>query len=169
MTEETKNTDVSGQDGEKAVQEQKVVDFGAAVSHSDQGNIFTLTIIGQIEGHQALPETQKTTKYEHIMPLLANLEQMGLNQILITDPLSILYLTGRLIKPLERFYALYLNRSGNHKIFINLLETVPEDLGVEKVRFSDTDPYLDLAAAAGGDAALHMQIFHVGLGGEIAE
>jgi len=87
-------------------------------------------------------------KQNRVDAVLANLEQMGLNQILITDPLSILYLTGRLIKPLERFYALYLNRSGNHKIFINLLETVPEDLGVEKVRFSDTDPYLDLAAAA---------------------
>ena len=30
-----------------------------------------LTIIGQIEGHQVLPETVKTTKYEHVMPLLA--------------------------------------------------------------------------------------------------
>ena len=87
-------------------------------------------------------------KENRVQAVLANLAEMGLNQILITDPLSILYLTGRLIKPLERFYALYLNRSGNHKIFINLLETVPEDLGVEKVRFSDTDPYLDMAAAA---------------------
>lgn len=87
-------------------------------------------------------------KLNRVNAVLDNLEQMGLSQILITDPLSILYLTGRLIKPLERFYALYLSRSGNHKIFINLLETVPEDLGVEKVRFSDTDPYLDLAAAA---------------------
>ena len=52
-----------------------MTDFGAAVSHTDRGNIFTLTIIGQIEGHQVLPETQKTTKYEHVMPLLANLEQ----------------------------------------------------------------------------------------------
>ena len=87
-------------------------------------------------------------KQNRVDAVLANLAEMGLNQILITDPLSILYLTGRLIKPLERFYALYLNRNGSHKIFINLLETVPEDLGVEKVRFTDTDPYLDLAAAA---------------------
>ena len=62
-------------------------------------------------------------KQNRVDAVLANLEEMGLNQILITDPLSILYLTGRLIKPLERFYALYLNRNGNHKIFINLLET----------------------------------------------
>lgn len=34
-----------------------------------------LTIIGQIEGHQVLPEEQKTTKYEHVMPLLAAAEE----------------------------------------------------------------------------------------------
>ncbi|MGI6013277.1 MAG: M24 family metallopeptidase [Oscillospiraceae bacterium] len=87
-------------------------------------------------------------KQNRVNAVLANLETLGLSQILITDPLSIFYLTGRLIRPLERFYALYLNRNGNHKIFINQLETVPEDLGVEKVRFTDTDPYLDLVIQA---------------------
>ena len=37
--------------------------------------IQTLTIIGQIEGHQMLSEDNKTTKYEHVMPLLAAVEQ----------------------------------------------------------------------------------------------
>ena len=87
-------------------------------------------------------------KQNRVDAVLQNLEQMGLSQMLITDPLAIFYLTGRMIQPLERFYGLYLNRWGGHKIFINLLETVPEDLGVEKVRFSDTDPVLDLVAAA---------------------
>lgn len=87
-------------------------------------------------------------KENRLRAVLQNLEQMGLSQALITDPLSILYLTGRLIKPLERFYALYVSQSGHHKIFINQLETVPEDLGVEKVRFTDSDPYLDLVYQA---------------------
>lgn len=87
-------------------------------------------------------------KQNRVDAVLQNLEQMGLSQMLITDPLAIFYLTGRMIQPLERFYGLYLNRRGGHEIFINLLETVPEDLGVEKVRFSDTDPVLDLVAAA---------------------
>ena len=74
MTEETKESSQStGEEGQAG--EQQVVDFGSAVSRTERGNIFTLTIIGQIEGHQALPETQKTTKYEHVMPLLASLEQ----------------------------------------------------------------------------------------------
>ena len=73
MTEETKPAQDGGE--QSGTESQQVTDFGAAVSHTDRGNIFTLTIIGQIEGHQVLPETQKTTKYEHVMPLLANLEQ----------------------------------------------------------------------------------------------
>lgn len=73
MSEETKPTPSGGEHA--GTESQQVTDFGAAISHSERGNIFTLTIIGQIEGHQVLPETQKTTKYEHVMPLLANLEQ----------------------------------------------------------------------------------------------
>lgn len=87
-------------------------------------------------------------KENRVRAVLANLEQMGLSQMLITDPLSIFYLTGRMIQPLERFYGLYLSSRGEHRIFINLLETVPEDLGVEKVRFSDSDPFMDLVAAS---------------------
>ena len=37
--------------------------------------IQVLTIIGQIEGHQVMPEDNKTTKYEHVYPLLAAVEE----------------------------------------------------------------------------------------------
>jgi ATP-dependent protease ClpP protease subunit len=37
--------------------------------------IQVLTIIGQIEGHQTLADDAKTTKYEHVMPLLAAVEE----------------------------------------------------------------------------------------------
>ncbi len=40
-----------------------------------QGSIHCLTIIGQIEGHQILPEDLKTTKYEHILPTIAAVEE----------------------------------------------------------------------------------------------
>ena len=50
---------------------QEITELGSAKT----GNIYTLTIIGQVEGHQVLPETAKTTKYEHILPLLANIEE----------------------------------------------------------------------------------------------
>ena len=37
--------------------------------------IFVISIIGQIEGHYILPSDQKTTKYEHIAPLLVSIER----------------------------------------------------------------------------------------------
>ena len=54
---------------------ERVVELGADVSKSDKGNIYTLTIIGQVEGHMVAPENVKTTKYEHILPLLAGIEE----------------------------------------------------------------------------------------------
>ena len=55
--------------------EQKKTDMVTELGSAKTGNIYTLTIIGQVEGHQVLPETAKTTKYEHILPLLANIEE----------------------------------------------------------------------------------------------
>ena len=59
----------------KPTDENRITELGADLTSSKLGNIYTLTIIGQIEGHQVLPETVKTTKYEHILPLLANIEE----------------------------------------------------------------------------------------------
>ena len=55
--------------------QDELLELGSEISKGSQGSIYTLTIIGQIEGHQVLPETVKTTKYEHILPLLASIEE----------------------------------------------------------------------------------------------
>ena len=54
---------------------EQVREFGSALLTGKDGSIYTLTIIGQVEGHQLLPETVKTTKYEHVLPLLATIEE----------------------------------------------------------------------------------------------
>lgn len=54
---------------------QQLIDFGADITRGSKGSIYTLTIIGQVEGHQVLPENVKTTKYEHVLPLLAGIEE----------------------------------------------------------------------------------------------
>ena len=54
---------------------EQLQELGSDLTNGNKGNIYTLTIIGQIEGHQVLPETVKTTKYEHILPLLAGIEE----------------------------------------------------------------------------------------------
>lgn len=59
----------------KEQERKQVTELGSDVTKSDKGTIYTLTIIGQVEGHQVAPETVKTTKYEHFLPLLAGIEE----------------------------------------------------------------------------------------------
>ena len=64
------------ENAEMKEQEQKqIIELGSDITKSSKGNIYTLTIIGQVEGHQVAPETVKTTKYEHVLPLLAGIEE----------------------------------------------------------------------------------------------
>ena len=58
-------------------QREQTIEFGSSELKSPEGNIHCLTIIGQIEGHQVLPENTKTTKYEHVIPQLAAIEESG--------------------------------------------------------------------------------------------
>lgn len=63
-------------DAEMKKQEREdVKELGSDITRSQQGNIYTLTIIGQVEGHMMAPESVKTTKYEHVLPLLAGIEE----------------------------------------------------------------------------------------------
>lgn len=78
--------------------------------------------------------------------ILEALKRKGLSQMLIVDPMSIYYLTGVYVAPFERFYGLYLREDGRHIYFLNRLFTVPEDVGVEKVWYSDTDPVMEIVA-----------------------
>lgn len=59
----------------KEQEREQIVQLGSDVTKGKDGNIYTLTIIGQVEGHQVLPENCKTTKYEHVLPLLAGIEE----------------------------------------------------------------------------------------------
>jgi len=59
----------------KQAEQEQLQQLGSDLTKSSMGRIYTLTIIGQIEGHQVLPENAKTTKYEHILPLLAMIEE----------------------------------------------------------------------------------------------
>ena len=53
---------------------QPIVELGSSLIRSGRGTVYVLTIVGQIEGHQLLPPDTKTTKYEHLLPLLAEVE-----------------------------------------------------------------------------------------------
>ena len=59
----------------KNEEREQIIELGSDLTNSKRGNIYTLTIIGQVEGHQVLPDNLKTTKYEHVLPLLAGIEE----------------------------------------------------------------------------------------------
>ena len=54
---------------------KEIKEFGTNSDSVKESGIQVLTIIGQIEGHYVSDQSQKTTKYEHIIPLLVAMEQ----------------------------------------------------------------------------------------------
>ena len=74
MTEETRPTEHDGGDEQDQLR-QDIVDLGASTVKTQDGTIHTLTIVGTIEGHQEERSGAKTTKYEHVLPLLTAVEE----------------------------------------------------------------------------------------------
>lgn len=77
MTEPTKTTGPESENQSEKEASQSILDFGAALTRTPHGTVYCLTIIGQIEGHTTASGGAKTTKYEHVLPLLAKLEESG--------------------------------------------------------------------------------------------
>ena len=77
MENERKNENTSSADAENKVQDtlESIEKSGGVISKGAGETIHCLTIIGQIEGHYLLPTDQKSTKYEHIIPLLVSIEE----------------------------------------------------------------------------------------------
>lgn len=65
----------AGKESSQKETAQGILDFGSAMTRTPHGTVYCLTIIGQIEGHTTAASNAKTTKYEHVLPLLAKLEE----------------------------------------------------------------------------------------------
>ena len=85
-------------------------------------------------------------KTQRLNAVLEQMKKDGIQQMIVSDPYSIFYLTGLMLHTGERLFALYLNVDGNHKLFVNELFPIEEDLGVEKVIFKDTDDSVKVVA-----------------------
>lgn len=70
---ETKKTAGEGESAGERLEE--IRETGSAVTKSSKGSLQCLTVIGQIEGHYLLGDSAKTTKYEHIIPMLVGVEE----------------------------------------------------------------------------------------------
>lgn len=65
----------SGENDSKDSPQQQIIEMGSTVVKNKRATIHCLTIIGQVEGHTTLPLNVKTTKYEHVLPLLTSVEE----------------------------------------------------------------------------------------------
>lgn len=69
-------TEVSREEMVGYVMEQDIKEYGNMLLKDEKGHgIQLISIIGEIEGHECSAETTKTTKYEHLLPMLVALEQ----------------------------------------------------------------------------------------------
>ncbi len=66
------NTDNTKQNSEKI---EEIKELGSLSTFGGKHKIYCLTIIGEIEGHNVLPEQSKSTKYEHVIPQLVAIEE----------------------------------------------------------------------------------------------
>ncbi len=70
MAYDRENEEKHGQDGES------IPPDGTGIpAKNAQESFYCVSLFGQIEGHSILDEKQKTTRYEHIIPLLVSLEE----------------------------------------------------------------------------------------------
>lgn len=76
--------------------------------------------------------------------ILDAMKEKDMPQMIIADPLTIFWLTGKMIVPGERLLALYLNVNGNHKMMINELFPQEKDLGVEIVWYNDVQDGVEI-------------------------
>ncbi|MGN0492813.1 MAG: ClpP family protease [Acutalibacteraceae bacterium] len=68
------NNAKNGSDARSA-QLEEIKELGSVSSFDGKHKIYCLTVIGEVEGHNVLPEQTKTTKYEHVIPQLVAVEE----------------------------------------------------------------------------------------------
>lgn len=58
------------------LKDKKISEYGQTIldNNKKEHKIHLLSVIGEIEGHECLPQHNKTTKYEHVLPQLAAIE-----------------------------------------------------------------------------------------------
>lgn len=76
--------------------------------------------------------------------VLKKMKEENLDQLLISDPSSIFYLTNKWIYPGERMHVLSIVSNGDVKFFVNKLFLIEEDLGIEIVYLDDTDDQIKI-------------------------
>lgn len=74
---------------------------------------------------------------ERVLKMRDIMREAGMNNILITSPATVFYLTGKWIEPGERMMVFSINEEGKTTFFINELFPVDEDIADKVVIFKD--------------------------------
>lgn len=69
------NGSVTGAEETPSEALDRLIETGSSYTGDGRDRFYCITIIGQIEGHYVLDNSQKTTKYDHLIPLLVGLEE----------------------------------------------------------------------------------------------
>ena len=69
------NGSVTGTEETPSEALDRLIETGSSYTGDGRDRFYCITIIGQIEGHYVLDNSQKTTKYDHLIPLLVGLEE----------------------------------------------------------------------------------------------
>ncbi len=75
VTAADESDDVEAETDQARFEKEYMMDTGSILRTKGRYAIHCLTVVGQIEGHSIAPQTQKTTKYEHVIPQLVSIEE----------------------------------------------------------------------------------------------
>ena len=78
-------------------------------------------------------------KQNRLERVIRGMEAMGLEQIIVSAPASVFYLTGVWVRPGERMLALYVHKSGEARLFANRLFALSGNVEAPLSEFDDTD------------------------------
>lgn len=67
------------------------------------------------------------------------MQKNDMEQLIVSSPTAIFYLSGVMIEPMERFYALLIDSKEGTKLFVNDMFCIPEETIHEKVWLNDND------------------------------
>ncbi len=80
-------------------------------------------------------------KQQRIQNLIHRMQEKNIDQMIVSSPSSLFYLTGEKINPKERLYVLFVDKSGQTVLVTNTLFSEVASLDVEKLWYSDSqDP-----------------------------
>lgn len=113
----------SSSESEMGQRLQMVEDTGSVTTDNGRHRIHCMTIVGQIEGHYALPAETKTTKYEHMIPQLVAVDES-------TDVEGLLLLLNTVGGDIEAGLALAELIAGMNKPTVSLVLGGGHSIGV---------------------------------------